>query len=118
MFSHGRANKNIVLATSLHGGHLAFFEGITGSRLWYFILFIRTIYFLVEFFIASELLHILIDDNHEIATKKSYSFLQCFCQKHHMIQCCLDAFHCRHYFTKLPPFLEQLDLSSLMGHCA
>ncbi|KAE8714272.1 hypothetical protein F3Y22_tig00110198pilonHSYRG00102 [Hibiscus syriacus] len=28
-----RANKNIVLATSRHGGHLAFFEGITASRL-------------------------------------------------------------------------------------
>ncbi|KAG6388805.1 hypothetical protein SASPL_150241 [Salvia splendens] len=30
-----RANKNVVIATSLHGGHLAFFEGITGSRLWW-----------------------------------------------------------------------------------
>ncbi|XP_012482348.1 embryogenesis-associated protein EMB8 isoform X2 [Gossypium raimondii] len=30
-----RANKNIVLATIKHGGHLAFFEGITGSRLWW-----------------------------------------------------------------------------------
>ncbi|MBA0555694.1 hypothetical protein Golob_025855, partial [Gossypium lobatum] len=29
------ANKNIVLATIKHGGHLAFFEGITGSRLWW-----------------------------------------------------------------------------------
>ncbi|KAL8486010.1 hypothetical protein ACS0TY_028063 [Phlomoides rotata] len=30
-----RANKNVVLATTLHGGHLAFFEGLTGSRLWW-----------------------------------------------------------------------------------
>ncbi|KAH6774956.1 alpha/beta-Hydrolases superfamily protein [Perilla frutescens var. hirtella] len=30
-----RANKYVVLATPLHGGHLAFFEGITGSRLWW-----------------------------------------------------------------------------------
>ncbi|XP_022773505.1 phospholipase ABHD3-like isoform X2 [Durio zibethinus] len=30
-----RANKNIVLATPQHGGHLAFFEGITASSLWW-----------------------------------------------------------------------------------
>ncbi|XP_057973313.1 embryogenesis-associated protein EMB8 isoform X2 [Malania oleifera] len=30
-----RANKNIVLATPEHGGHLAFFEGITASGLWW-----------------------------------------------------------------------------------
>ncbi|PSS31841.1 Embryogenesis-associated protein [Actinidia chinensis var. chinensis] len=30
-----RANKNIVLATTQHGGHLAFFEGVTGSGLWW-----------------------------------------------------------------------------------
>nr|XP_043637371.1 phospholipase ABHD3 [Erigeron canadensis] len=30
-----RANKNIVLAVTRHGGHLAFFEGLTGSRLWW-----------------------------------------------------------------------------------
>ncbi|KAK6114770.1 hypothetical protein DH2020_007039 [Rehmannia glutinosa] len=30
-----RANKNVVLATTLHGGHLAFFEGVTGSGLWW-----------------------------------------------------------------------------------
>ncbi|KAK9134839.1 hypothetical protein Syun_014169 [Stephania yunnanensis] len=30
-----RANKNIVLATTRHGGHLAFFEGITASHLWW-----------------------------------------------------------------------------------
>ncbi|MCI09234.1 embryogenesis-associated protein EMB8-like, partial [Trifolium medium] len=29
-----RANKNVVLATIKHGGHLAFFEGITASSLW------------------------------------------------------------------------------------
>ncbi|GAU15920.1 hypothetical protein TSUD_41430 [Trifolium subterraneum] len=29
-----KANKNIVLATLKHGGHLAFFEGITASSLW------------------------------------------------------------------------------------
>lgn len=30
-----RANKNIVLATTQHGGHLAFFEGLTASSLWW-----------------------------------------------------------------------------------
>lgn len=30
-----RANRNIVLATSEHGGHLAFFEGITASCIWW-----------------------------------------------------------------------------------
>ncbi|XP_057490682.1 embryogenesis-associated protein EMB8 isoform X2 [Actinidia eriantha] len=30
-----RANENIVLATTQHGGHLAFFEGVTGSGLWW-----------------------------------------------------------------------------------
>ncbi|KAL8059817.1 hypothetical protein ABFX02_03G111300 [Erythranthe guttata] len=30
-----RANKNVVLVTTQHGGHLAFFEGISGSRLWW-----------------------------------------------------------------------------------
>ncbi|WJX20437.1 hypothetical protein P8452_09993 [Trifolium repens] len=30
-----KANKNIVLATVKHGGHLAFFEGITASSLWW-----------------------------------------------------------------------------------
>ncbi|KAL0649982.1 hypothetical protein Bca4012_092673 [Brassica carinata] len=29
------ANKNIVLATTNHGGHLAFFEGLTASSLWW-----------------------------------------------------------------------------------
>jgi len=33
----GRANKNIVLVTPRHGGHLAFFEGITATSLWYFV---------------------------------------------------------------------------------
>ncbi|XP_010543274.1 PREDICTED: embryogenesis-associated protein EMB8-like [Tarenaya hassleriana] len=30
-----RANENVVLATTKHGGHLAFFEGFTGSGLWW-----------------------------------------------------------------------------------
>ncbi|KAJ1263064.1 hypothetical protein BS78_09G156000 [Paspalum vaginatum] len=30
-----RANKNIVLATTPNGGHLAFFEGLTARRLWW-----------------------------------------------------------------------------------
>ncbi|XP_057424315.1 embryogenesis-associated protein EMB8 [Lotus japonicus] len=30
-----RVNKNVVLATVKHGGHLAFFEGITASGLWW-----------------------------------------------------------------------------------
>ncbi|KAK1258465.1 Embryogenesis-associated protein EMB8 [Acorus gramineus] len=34
-----RANRNIILATTRHGGHLGFFEGILGDRLWYITLF-------------------------------------------------------------------------------
>ncbi|KAI3755186.1 hypothetical protein L1987_54981 [Smallanthus sonchifolius] len=30
-----RKNKNIVLATTQHGGHIAFFEGISGKSLWW-----------------------------------------------------------------------------------
>ncbi|GAB2224030.1 hypothetical protein Drorol1_Dr00004776 [Drosera rotundifolia] len=30
-----RLNKNVILATTKHGGHLAFYEGITASRLWW-----------------------------------------------------------------------------------
>ncbi|XP_052202619.1 embryogenesis-associated protein EMB8-like [Diospyros lotus] len=30
-----RANKNVVLATTRHGGHLAFFEGLTATGLWW-----------------------------------------------------------------------------------
>lgn len=30
-----RANKNIVLATTLHGGHLAFFEGLMAGSIWW-----------------------------------------------------------------------------------
>ncbi|XP_064992515.1 uncharacterized protein LOC135629256 isoform X1 [Musa acuminata AAA Group] len=30
-----RANKNIVLATTAHGGHLAYFEGLTAQSLWW-----------------------------------------------------------------------------------
>ncbi|XWS55309.1 hypothetical protein CRYUN_Cryun10bG0164000 [Craigia yunnanensis] len=29
-----RANENVILATTPHGGHLAFYEGITASSLW------------------------------------------------------------------------------------
>ncbi|KAH9692169.1 AB hydrolase-1 domain-containing protein [Citrus sinensis] len=30
-----RANKNVVLATTWHGGHLAFFEGLTAAGMWF-----------------------------------------------------------------------------------
>ncbi|KAJ4962385.1 hypothetical protein NE237_022324 [Protea cynaroides] len=30
-----RANRNIVLATTQHGGHLGFFQGLTGDILWW-----------------------------------------------------------------------------------
>ncbi|KAF5735403.1 putative alpha/beta hydrolase domain containing protein 1 3 [Tripterygium wilfordii] len=30
-----RANRNVVLATTRHGGHLAFFEGITAAGIWW-----------------------------------------------------------------------------------
>jgi abhydrolase domain-containing protein 1/3 len=35
-----RANPNIVLATPQHGGHLAFFEGLTASSSWYLLTFL------------------------------------------------------------------------------
>lgn len=37
-FIFNRANKNVVLATTRHGGHLAFFEGMTAASVWYFML--------------------------------------------------------------------------------
>lgn len=30
-----RTNKNVVLGLTKHGGHLAFFEGLTASNMWY-----------------------------------------------------------------------------------
>uniref|UniRef100_A0A0D6R189 AB hydrolase-1 domain-containing protein n=1 Tax=Araucaria cunninghamii TaxID=56994 RepID=A0A0D6R189_ARACU len=30
-----RVNKNVVLATTLHGGHLAYFEGLTADSVWW-----------------------------------------------------------------------------------
>ncbi|XP_076886106.1 uncharacterized protein LOC143535851 [Bidens hawaiensis] len=34
-FDECRMNKNIVLATTQHGGHIAFFEGFSGENLWW-----------------------------------------------------------------------------------
>nr|XP_043620904.1 embryogenesis-associated protein EMB8-like [Erigeron canadensis] len=34
-FDECRKNKNIVLATTQHGGHIAFFEGMAGKDLWW-----------------------------------------------------------------------------------
>ncbi|XVF00582.1 hypothetical protein REPUB_Repub04eG0012900 [Reevesia pubescens] len=34
-FDECRLNENIILATTLHGGHLPFYEGITASSLWW-----------------------------------------------------------------------------------
>ncbi|XP_058218067.1 embryogenesis-associated protein EMB8 isoform X5 [Rhododendron vialii] len=49
-----RANKNIVLATTKHGGHLAFFEGIKGSGLWW----VRAAYEFLSILHCSPFLHI------------------------------------------------------------
>lgn len=49
-----RANKNIVLATTQHGGHLAFFEGITGSGLWW----VRAAYEFLSILHCSPFMHI------------------------------------------------------------
>lgn len=49
-YSFDRANKNIVLATLKHGGHLAFFEGITASSLWYLTRFVHPT---LQYFVTS-----------------------------------------------------------------
>ncbi|GAA0143581.1 serine protease [Lithospermum erythrorhizon] len=48
-----RANKNVVLAMSQHGGHLAFFEGITASSLWW----VRAVNEFLEVLHGSPLMH-------------------------------------------------------------
>ncbi|XP_051123773.1 embryogenesis-associated protein EMB8 [Andrographis paniculata] len=48
-----RENKNIVLATTLHGGHLASFEGITASRLWW----VRAVNEFLEVLLTSSFMH-------------------------------------------------------------
>ncbi|KAL0360123.1 UNVERIFIED_CONTAM: Embryogenesis-associated protein [Sesamum radiatum] len=48
-----RANKNVVLATTQHGGHLAFFEGITGSGLWW----VRAVNEFLAALLASPFMH-------------------------------------------------------------
>ncbi|XP_045826983.1 embryogenesis-associated protein EMB8-like [Trifolium pratense] len=49
-----RANKNIVLATIKHGGHLAFFEGITASSLWW----VRATNEFLEVLLSSNYMHV------------------------------------------------------------
>lgn len=49
-----RANKNIVLATTQHGGHLAFFEGFTASGLWW----VRAVNEFLEVLYSSSYMHI------------------------------------------------------------
>ncbi|KZV40905.1 hypothetical protein F511_05150 [Dorcoceras hygrometricum] len=49
-----RANKNVVLATTQHGGHLAFFEGFTGSGLWW----VRAVIEFLEVLHSSSYMHI------------------------------------------------------------
>ncbi|KAL6512093.1 hypothetical protein OROGR_021690 [Orobanche gracilis] len=48
-----RANKNVVLATTQHGGHLAFFEGIAGSHLWW----VRAVNEYLGVLLSSSLMH-------------------------------------------------------------
>ncbi|XP_011097230.1 embryogenesis-associated protein EMB8 [Sesamum indicum] len=48
-----RANKNVVLATTQHGGHLAFFEGLTGSGLWW----VRAVNEFLAALLASPFMH-------------------------------------------------------------
>ncbi|KAL6525204.1 hypothetical protein OROMI_030797 [Orobanche minor] len=47
------ANKNVVLATTQHGGHLAFFEGIAGSHLWW----VRAVNEYLGVLLSSSLMH-------------------------------------------------------------
>jgi abhydrolase domain-containing protein 1/3 len=49
-----RANKNVVLATIKHGGHLAFFEGITASSLWW----VRAANEFLDVLLASNYMHV------------------------------------------------------------
>ncbi|KAL6962042.1 hypothetical protein U1Q18_036998 [Sarracenia purpurea var. burkii] len=48
-----RANKNIVLATTQHGGHLAFFEGVTGSSIWW----VRAVFEFLSILHSSPFMH-------------------------------------------------------------
>ncbi|KAG8378385.1 hypothetical protein BUALT_Bualt08G0132000 [Buddleja alternifolia] len=49
-----RANKNVVLATTQHGGHLAFFEGIAGSSLWW----VKAVNEYLEALLSSPFMHV------------------------------------------------------------
>ncbi|XP_057465496.1 embryogenesis-associated protein EMB8-like [Actinidia eriantha] len=48
-----RANKNIVLATTQHGGHLAFYEGITAKSIWW----VRAVHEFFSVLQTSSLIH-------------------------------------------------------------
>lgn len=48
-----RANKNIVLATTRHGGHLAFYEGIAAKSLWW----VRAVHEFFSILHSSSLIH-------------------------------------------------------------
>ncbi|XP_028112999.1 phospholipase ABHD3-like [Camellia sinensis] len=48
-----RANKNIVLATTHHGGHLAFYEGIAAKSLWW----VRAVHEFFSILHSSSLIH-------------------------------------------------------------
>eukprot|EP00252_Welwitschia_mirabilis_P019910 TRINITY_DN4732_c0_g1_i1.p1 TRINITY_DN4732_c0_g1~~TRINITY_DN4732_c0_g1_i1.p1 ORF type:complete len:673 (-),score=111.87 TRINITY_DN4732_c0_g1_i1:14-2032(-) len=48
-----RANKNIILATTLHGGHLAHFEGLTAHSIWW----VRAVKEFLSILHSSSLMH-------------------------------------------------------------
>ncbi|XP_052192707.1 embryogenesis-associated protein EMB8 isoform X2 [Diospyros lotus] len=48
-----RANKNIVLATTQHGGHLAYYEGMTANSLWW----VRAVHEFFNVLCSSSLIH-------------------------------------------------------------
>ncbi|XP_020599761.1 embryogenesis-associated protein EMB8 isoform X3 [Phalaenopsis equestris] len=57
-----RANKHIVLATTAHGGHLAYFEGIAASSLWW----VRAVHEFLYVLHSSPYMHGQKIENHDL----------------------------------------------------
>ncbi|XP_017244932.1 uncharacterized protein LOC108216628 isoform X1 [Daucus carota subsp. sativus] len=62
-----RANKNVVLATTKHGGHLGYFEGLTASSLWW----VRTVNEFFGVLHSSPLVHKQKVQSHEECTSEN-----------------------------------------------
>ncbi|XP_017414760.1 embryogenesis-associated protein EMB8 isoform X2 [Vigna angularis] len=63
-----KANKNIVLATVKHGGHLAFFEGLSASRIWW----VRAVNEFLGVLHSSKYMHV---QDKEFSTKSSIGLI-------------------------------------------